>query len=348
MDFIKKNWGLVTAGAVTLVLAIYVLMRILGLGGQYAESSKALEEQQGFFSKAEQSRLKLKAEPGRELENLVLAQQNFSKAEGYYNDLRQFLSQSSTITYTVPATQTEALRLLSEKIGQMHEFTIKNEMMVANLGNEYTAILNTGSLNNSEFGPLFRQLRIFEYLLERIAEAGIKTVDLVKWPMGFATRDEDIYTMTPIVLVMIADIPPLQSFLNGMMNDKNMMFTVKSVTFNAPDAIFPALANHRGIRDSRAMEEDAAMDMGGGAAPARSGFTGRPGRQTPPAPRRLAPAAGPGLNFPGMDMPAAGSQSSRLIVLPPKRQDFIVYQPKQVKMEVRLNLHEFKKIDEQP
>jgi hypothetical protein len=339
MDFVKKNLGLLICAAVSFVLVCVLMFFMVKTAGQMKKVNNKVTEQMSFFSHVADQGYKLTAEKGAELENLLQAQKNFDEAEQFYRSSRDYLANNYSIKPELPLTSPDAIKLINEKIRQMTDFVLKNRIDFPGLAKEFSVIVARGSVNVSEFAPVFRQLLIYDYLVQKIAAAGIKSVHQLEWPLGFAVEEEDIYSITPIWLSINCELEVAQNFLNQVTNDKKMLFYIKNVTLLAPERYSPAVQS---LRDSDAERARGAMSAGGFEAGGE--FMPEP-RATPS--RRMPSAAGrtPGRleQMPLSDSPA---QSGRLVVPEPKRQDLLVFEEKYVALEVRLDLYEFKPLEE--
>ncbi len=342
MDFVKKNLGLLICALVCLLLAIFLTVKILGSRKNLQKQVKFLNEQKTFFDRAKQENYKLKAEKGQELENIVQAQKNFAQVDELYQQGRAFLSREFTFTPAIPLPNSspEALKQISEQIRSMTDFVIRNDIDFQGIAKEYTQIVQQGSINPAEFKPLFRQLYIYQHLLDNISTAGIKQIRTLDWLMGFQAREENIYTVTPIYMVFAADLDTTQKFLNILSNDKKMLFYIKNVQITAPDrysllmqeakksqgqerTISPG-ANEEGIPEEMMNPLDMQRPMG---------------RQPV---RRATPEEDGGT------MRSSGSGQSRLVTPEPRRQDFLVFEDKIAEVVLRVDLYEFQNPEPQP
>lgn len=174
MDFVKKNLGLLICGVVSFILACILLIFMFKTSGQMKIQNQKVQEQMAFFERVAQQGYKLTAAKGAELENLLQAQKNYEDAEQFYRSSRDFLAKTYSIEPELPVTSPDALKLINERVRQMTDFVLKNDINFPGLAKEFMDIVARGSVNTSEFAPVFRQLLIYEYLIRKIAEAGIK------------------------------------------------------------------------------------------------------------------------------------------------------------------------------
>lgn len=346
MDFVKKNLGLLICGAVSFILACLLMVFMFKTAGQMKKQNQKVTEQMTFFERVAQEGYKLTAAKGAELENLLQAKNNFEEAEQFYRSNRDFLSKNYSIEPELPLTSPDALKLINEKVRQMTDFVLKNNINFPGLAKEFTEIVALGSISSSEFAPVFRQLQIYDHLIRIIASAGIKEIRQLEWPLGFAVQEEDIYTITPVRISLDCEYEIAQNFLNQMMNDRKMLFYIKNVTLSAPENYTAVVMDYQRVNAER--NQQATQVAGTG-----SGMEMMPGERGMPRRvenvRRANPSAGR-LENPSDPMMQSGTglspaQRSRLIVPDPTRQDFLVFARKSVNIEVRFDLYEFKKLE---
>jgi len=348
MDFVKKNLGLLICAAVSFIVACVLMFFMFKTAAQMKSQNQKVQEQMTFFEKVTKEGYKLTAAKGAELENLLQAKKNYEDAEQFYRSGRDFLAKTYFIEPELPVTSPDALKLINEKVRQMTDFVLKKDINFPGLGNEYKGIVDRGSINSSEFAPVFRQLLIYDYLIRKIDDAGIKEIRQLEWPLGFAVQEEDIYTVTPIWLSIDCEMETAQNFLNQMTSDRKMLFYIKNVTLSAPDNYSSVLQDYQSANPESTRQATQAL----GNTPGSEFMPGEPGaapRRTENA-RRVNPVAAagrianPGVQ-PGLEAAAAPSARSRLVVPDPKRQDYLVFSRKYVTLEVRFDLYEFKKLE---
>ncbi|MDD3953836.1 MAG: Amuc_1100 family pilus-like protein [Lentisphaeria bacterium] len=343
MDFVKKNLGLLICGVVSFILACILLIFMFKTSGQMKIQNQKVQEQMAFFERVAQQGYKLTAAKGAELENLLQAQKNYEDAEQFYRSSRDFLAKTYSIEPELPVTSPDALKLINERVRQMTDFVLKNDINFPGLAKEFMDIVARGSVNTSEFAPVFRQLLIYEYLIRKIAEAGIKEIRQLELPLGFAVQEEDIYTITPIWLSFDCEPETAQNFLNQMTNDRKMLFYIKNVTMEAPDNVTSVAQDYQNANADRIRQATQAM----GNDPGSELMPGE-GPRRPENQRRVNPSGGrianPGEQGVGETVVNSGPQS-RFIVPDPKRQDYLIFARKYVVIEVRFDLYEFKKLE---
>lgn len=345
MDFVKKNLGLLICGAVSLILVCVLMVFMSKTAAQMKKHNQKVTEQMTFFERVAQEGYKLTASKGAELENLLQAKKNHEDAEQFYRGSRDFLANNYSIEPELPLTSPDALKQINEKIRQMTDFVLKNDINFPGLAKEFMAIVARGSINSSEFAPVFRQLLIYDYLIRKMAEAGIKEVRQLEWPLGFAVQEEDIYSVTPIWVSLDCELSVAQNFLNQMTTDRKMLFYIKNVTWDAPENFTSVIQNYQSAnaerigRSSQALGNSPESEFmpGGQPMPRRA----EAGRRVNPAAGRLANPLGQMTSDPGVGSASQG----RLVVPEPKRQDYLIFGRKYVTLDVRFDLYEFKKLE---
>jgi len=344
MDFVKKNLGLLICGTISFILACVLLFFMFKTAGRMKKQNQKVQEQMSFFERVAQQGYKLTAAQGAELENLVQAQKNYEEAERFYRSSRDFLGKNYSIEPELPLTSPDALKMINERVRQMTDFVLKNDINFPGLAKEFMDIVARGSVSVSEFAPVFRQLLVYDYLIRKIAEAGIKEVRQLELPLGFAVQEEDIYTVTPIWLSFDCEQETVQKFLNQMTNDRKMLFYIKNVSLIAPDTVTAVAqdyqnANAEHTRQAvQAVSDTSGMDM----------MPGEDGQRRPDTQRRVNPFGGRMTNPAepgGGETVTSAAVQSRLVVPDPKRQDYLVFARKYVTAEVRFDLYEFKKLE---
>ncbi len=339
MDFVKKNLGLLICAAVSFIVICILMYFMVKTTGQMKKVNQKVTEQMSFFEHVSEQGYKLTAEKGAELENLLQAQKNFEDAENFYRVSRDYLAGNYSIKFELPLTSPDAIKLINEKVRQMTEFVLKNRIEFPGLAKEFTAIVARGSVNISEFAPVFRQLSIYDYVLQKVAAAGIKSIRQLEWPLGFAVQEEDIYSITPIWLSVDCEFEVAQNFLNQMMNDKKMLFYIKNISLLAPEQYTPAIQSFQSsnVERAKAAMPSLGNEFEGEMMPGQGG--GQRGMN--PAARRMP--------TPGRSERVAVGESSapsgRLVVPEPKRQDLLAFEEKYVTLEVRFDLYEFKSLE---
>lgn len=353
MDFVKKNLGLLICGVISFILACVLLVFMVKAAARMKAQNQKVSEQMTFFDRVAKEGYKLTAEKGAELENLIQAKTNFEEAGQFYRGSRDFLANNYAIEPVLPLTSPDALKQINEKVRQMTDFVLQNDIDFPGLAKEFSGIVARGSVSSTEFSPLFRQLLIYDHVLKKIAAAGIKEVNQLEWPLGFAIQEEDIYSVTPIWLSVNCAPEVGQNFLNQMTTDTKMLFYIKSVTFFAPDRYSQVALEYQKANAERNRTTTQTSGNISGEFPGQGGMMmpeggatrrSEPGRsigeRQKPGGRSLFPTESG--NAEAMNRSAS---QSRFIVPDPKRQDYLLFEKKYVTLDVRFDLYEFKKFE---
>jgi len=358
MEFIKKNWGLLACSTVALLIAIFLVVKIFSAIKTRDEWAAKSDGHISFFNKLKQAGFNLTEDSKGEIPNERQAKANAAVAEEQFQELSRYLGKRYSFPVTVPQTSPEAMREIREKLGGLTKITLDNQMEVHGVGVEYTAILQRGTLQDTEIRPVFRNLQATKEILNIIADSGVKYVNYIRWPMGFTSRDEGTYTVTPVNVSITAEPDIAQNFLNKMTDAPKMLFYIKDVVIDAPDTFSQAYEERLGNSEAEDLEglqsltsegnkgrrggmEGAGMGMGG------MGGMGRGGRSR---------GAGMGMDV-GMGGMGRGGRSMRggmndegmarrkekrnRIVQEPKRQNFLAFSVKEITMNVRFDFYEF-------
>lgn len=357
MDFLKKNIGLLISATVSIILAIILLSFLLKTNKRLNSNLSKMKSELSFFDRAAQDAYKLSAPSGEELENLVQSNKNLEDATRFYNDGRDLLAKKYTIEPALPLNSPEALKQINERIRLMTDFTLKNGVEFQGLAKEFVTIVGQGNVSSSEFRPLFRLLTIYDHLVQKIVRSGIKYIEELHWPLGFAVQDEDFYTITPVSLTFYCDMETGQNFLNDLVTDDNLLFYIKSVSTTAPDSYSKLLnawvSQNKARASAGAGQSDAFAGMGG-MSQYNPGASER-GRQRGTMDIDVSASGGTAdrniarlLNRDGSfeaTRESDRSAASRYVVPEPRRQDYLAFAEKDIKFELRLDLYEFKKAD---
>ncbi|MDD3694852.1 MAG: Amuc_1100 family pilus-like protein [Lentisphaeria bacterium] len=340
MDFVKKNLALLICAVCSFILACILLYFIFSTSAKVKKSSAAVETEMNFFNEAERDGLKLRSAPGEELENLLQARRNFEAAEKFYALSREELARRYSLDIKLPGNSPEAVRRINEKIRQMTDYVLKKGIVFNGLAQQFQTIVERGNINSAEFEAIFRQLYLYEYLVNKIAEAGIKTVVSLEWLQGFAMEEADLYNITPVWLSARCELEQALNFLNQLSSDERILFYIKSCSFTAPDRYSEAALDYAALQ-----REGQRQNLpGGGEDFGMDGFDGAPRQRAPRAAARRSPVRDASEREGGA---ARGQQPERFVKPEPKRQDNLVFEDKYVALELRLDLYEFKKLEQE-
>jgi len=389
MDFVKKNWGLIVGGLVALGLAVYMLIAVSGAMKAKKANLEKIDGHMAFFKKLGQFGYDLeRTDENGEIFNLVQSRRNFAVAEEHYNNFIGYLRENYKNEVQIPENSSEALRLINAHIEQCKKFLAQNGIVADSLGGSFSEILESGALNPEDFNAVFRGLNVMDRILANVAAVGIKQINYVVFPMGFAIREEAGYTVRPLNVSVNGTPKQVQDFINVMTDDPRMLFYITDLAFSSPDVFTEEYDELSGDYEGeeadiggafgpdgggagRGMGKGGNMNAGGMPKAAKAGATQRQPRQSrksdmggmdmPGAGKKGAKRSArnnPDGAMPGMGrgagmgrgnaaMPNAdgasmnGENQGRRIVLPPKRQDWLIFGEKEVEMNIRFDLYEF-------
>lgn len=331
MDFIKKNWGLLTGGVIALALAVVLVVMVLKAVDARNEANKKVDEHMAFFKKLADFGYNLeKTDANGEIFNLAQSKRNFEAAQAQSQIFRNYLIDTYQIEVNVPETSSEAVRLIKARVDKIKKFLAKNGITANDIGAEFMDILETGTISQEDFKPVFRQLAIIDRVLENVAACGIKEINYLIFPMGFSTVEAGGYTTTPFDISVYGSPAEVQNFLNVMTDDGKMLFYITDLVFNSPDVFTESYEDKivdYELTDSMNGLEDTGFGTGSsrssrknGAMGALAGLAGpmstpkKPSVSRTPAmpktPRASVGARGSQRNTPGM-LPGAPATGRR-------------------------------------
>jgi hypothetical protein len=82
---------------------------------------------------------------------------------------------------------------------------------------------------------IFRQLRIIQEVVRILGESELTTVEEIKRPMGLQTLEEDLYTVTPLKIVVLGRADHVQAFINKMNSESNYLFFLRKIDLLTTD-----------------------------------------------------------------------------------------------------------------
>ena len=376
MDLIKKNWGILLCTLVFLVALSFLLLRTFQYSKAYDESKKEIESQQAWFDTLNKDGWKVTKGNNGELENAIIAEQNRQIAVGHYNNLKMELYKRFSFEPEIPQNSTRAADMLDAKLSQITDLALVTYKMdfQDTIGGKLAEI-NEGTepLVEEDFKPIFRQLMIYEQLVNHLGRAGVKTVSLLDFPRSLQVEEDGDHTITPIVINFQAPSLVVQTLLNNLTNDRHMLFFIRNISFEAttidqPQQEFSQIALlRRQMLDTKKAEKlgrgNGQNGMTGGreASSARSSRSGRRGdkgtgdmggkssKRTKRGERGMENGMGRG----GRAMAGGGNMMDGLQNLlniddallaweDPKRQDNLIFRtPRPIDVELTLDLIEF-------
>ena len=236
MDLIKKNWGILLCTLVFLVALSFLLFRTFQYSKAYDESKKEIESQQAWFDTLNKDGWRVTKGNNGELENAIIAEQNRQIAVGHYNNLKMELYKRFSFEPEIPQNSTRAADLLDTKLSQITDLALVTYKMdfQDTIGGKLAEI-NEGiePLVEEDFKPIFRQLMIYEQLVNHLGRAGVKTVSLLDFPRSLQVEEDGDHTITPITINFEAPSQVVQTLLNNLTNDRHMLFFIRNISFEA-------------------------------------------------------------------------------------------------------------------
>ena len=349
MDFVKKNWGFLAIAVVCFVVAIGIIVYWLQanktLAAHQAETAKQLE----FFDRVKGSNIKLSQD------NITVTENNLRIATEHFNNLQLSLAEKSHIEPEVPATPLEAVRVLKSEITALQKALADNNVLFAPTSAYFTfdnIAMQEKLPHKDDLFQIFRQLAIIKEVCRILPLSGISSLDSLVRPLDLVVQQEDIYTYTPVEIVATGSPESVQKLLNLINNEAKYLFFIRTVDISAPDQFTDlgmglAIAQELTLSGGVGGRAGAGMGMGMGMD-GMGGMVGMDGM----APGRRRPGMGmnPGMGMDGMGMDGMGmnpgmagqgAAANAAMLPPPKRQDYLVFAPKQVTLNVRLDLIEF-------
>jgi len=323
MDFIKKNWGLLLYSLGCLVLAVFIGLKISQAAKEASAKRKGLEEQLQWFSEVTKDKIKLTKE------NEKAAWANKDQAERKFDELRRTLATKYRIEPRHPATSVEAVRNLQDEIRAMGRILESAEPPVDFSkcpALSFQARAQSKDLPSMDDVPkIFRQLRIVQEVVRIVAQSHVLALDSIDRPMDLALIEEDLYTATPVQMVVTGTADQVQNFINKMTTEANYLFFLRKLSVDTADvapngalgaAAAPAsrggMPGGMGMEGAMMMEGAPGMGMPGMPGMPAMGMPGMPdmgmgpgaaGRSTRTARSRRPATGGPEGAMPGGAMP---------------------------------------------
>lgn len=354
MDFVKKNWGFLAIAAGCFLAAIGIVLFWFNANKALNTQQEQTKKQLEFFDRVKSANIKLSKD------NEDITANNKLIAADHFKRLQLSLADKSHIDPVVPATTLEAVKTLKAEILALQNFLAENNVSYAPSCAYFTfeSIAMQEKLpHKDDLFQIFRQLAIIKEVCRLLPLANITSLDSIFRPLNLVVQQEDIYTYTPVEIVVTSSPDSVQKLLNAVNNESKYLFFIRDLDFTAPDQFTDlgasllisqelAIGGQPGMGGMRAgMGMDPGMDgMGGMGGPGMGG----PGMRGP-----VRPGMNPGMMGmdPGMGgnmpMDGQGAVVNAAMLPPPKRQDYLVFASKQVTMRLRLDLIEFNSLSEE-
>ncbi|MBQ6472609.1 MAG: Amuc_1100 family pilus-like protein [Victivallales bacterium] len=350
MDFLKKNWGFLFIVIGIVVGSAVLLMMLVGAVDTLKERMAEVTKAQDYLSNVKKKRMQLTEE------NKEVAEANVQKSENELEELRSTLAKRFELKYTVPPTAVDALRILREEIAELRS-NLQNkdidcDAKVASF--TFDAVASSTVLPSADdLGPIFHNLAIIKKVVQHVIDADVYSLDDLKRPYGLLPKEDSFYVFTPIELTITATPENAQKLTNLMTQDPSCFFVLRDISIKAEDEFNPAL---RGGGDSR--RDDPGMGPGGGTSRRLESLSdngmGRRGEGAAVKSRREAREARRRELAELARNPAAAASEVQtqekkeedfLVEVPPKRQDFLLFEPKLTTWSLRFDFIEFAKTE---
>ncbi|MCQ2396651.1 MAG: hypothetical protein MJ106_03015 [Lentisphaeria bacterium] len=241
---LKKHWGILLCAVIFLAALTLMLIKTLDLSKQYKESVADLDSQRQWFATLNNDGWRVTKAANGELENVLIAEQNRDLAVGHYNSLKKELYQRFSFEPQIPPNATRAAEELDRRLSQLTDTALVTYKM--DFGDEIggkLAEINSSDqeLSTEDFKPIFRQLMIYEMMVQHLGRAGVKVVNALDFPRSLTPEEDGDHTITPVVIDFEGDSKTVQTLLNNLTNDRHMLFIIRNISFDAVSAEQPAM-----------------------------------------------------------------------------------------------------------
>ena len=350
MDFLKKNWGFLIIVIAILVGAAVLLVMLSGAVDKLKDRMAEVAKAQDYLSNVKKKKLKLTDE------NKEIAEANVQKSENELEELRSTLAKRFELKYTVPPTAVDALRILREEIAELRS-NLQNKDIdcgpnVASF--TFDAVASSTVLPNADdLGPIFHNLAIIKRIVQHVIDADVYSLDELKRPYGLLPKEDSFYVFTPIELTVTATPENAQKLTNLMTQDPNSFFVLRNISIKAEDEFNPALqgggtgaggpredGGMGGVMRRRGESVDNGMDRRDGGSATKSRREAREARR-----RELAEQAKNPVAAETEVQSQEKKEDDFLVEVPPKRQDYLLFEPKLSTWTLRFDFIEFAKTE---
>jgi hypothetical protein len=348
MVLLKKNWGLLIYALVCLGLSAFLGLKISAAEKTARENQKKLKEQLSFFDGVKKDNIKLNED------NQRIAQANRDLAEAKFMQLRRTLAGKYRIEPDPPPTAVEGVRRLQQEIRRMTKKLEEADIVIGQQCQYFSfdkLAMSRKLPPESDVPEIFRHLRVVQEIVRLIGESEVMQVERIDRPMGLQRLDEDLYTVTPLTIVVTGRPEQVQTFINKMNSESNYLFFLRKVDLLTADQAPGGILSGKdtGVRggggpgmdgmgpEGAGMMMDPGMDMGapemGGEMPGMA--MGGRGRRPTGGPNMMGPDMG------GEGMPGARRGNAELTG-PLTRQDLLAFESgRALNAELRFDLVEF-------
>ena len=357
MEFLKKNWGLLLCAVAFIVLMAIELKQIFSYKEMKDANEKRVDQAQttknNINSAGWNILLTEKNVHGDDvLVNAMIAANNQGIAEEHSNDLHNELIKRFSFQPALPKTDGQAKDELDKRLSKLTD-TILNNKVEWNCatpigGLFYVLARQSAPIPTSDFPNIFRQLVIYEKLIQIIVNSGVKTINTLEFPRGLVVEEESEYTVTPIIISVEGDEMTIQKLVNNFSLDPTMLFVIRNMNFIVPTSNSPAEEFYDIVLQRRAeieQRQEARLNAAnsnnermGGMGMGMGGMgMGMGGMGMDDMSPRVMGMGGTG------SMDGQNIDSNALVYEPPKRQDYLVFRtPRRIQINLTLDLLEFK------
>lgn len=244
MNLIKKHWGILLCAVVFLAVLTLLLLKTFGLSKQYKETMADLDSQRQWFETLNKDGWRVTKAANGELENVLIAEQNRDLAVGHYNSLKKDLYERFSFEPQIPPNATRAAEELDRRLSQLTDTALVTYKMEFGdeIGGKLAEINSSDQeLSTEDFKPIFRQLMIYEMMVQHLGRAGVKVVNALDFPRSLTPEEDGDHTITPIVIDFEGDSTTVQKLLNNLTNDRHMLFIIRNIAFDAVSAEQPTM-----------------------------------------------------------------------------------------------------------
>ncbi len=347
MDFLKKNWGLLLCIVAFLAILAFLVMKILAFQNETAETEKKIASDKAWFNKVNKDGWKVHPDASQRLENEIIATANKETATSHYEEMRRELYKRYSFQPRLPQNGREAQDMLNRHL-QVLENKVRDNIsqtlwQAGNIGGQLATLRNS-QLRQEEFSGVFRQLMIYEKLLNVILSSKVKVITTLGFPKWLNVEDAGDYTVTPITVGVVGDSDSLQKLVNAITYDPSMLFFIRQIEFrvpgseNAENEYTPAFLQRKAELTSTVSDNGTGDNSNQPAAITPT--TTRRGRRG----RRSAQAA----QEQQAQSTVTDSQGNKyaeedLVKENPKRQNYLIFKtPRTIQLNLNLDLIEYK------
>lgn len=339
MDLIRKNLGLIAYTIACFVLAGFIVVGIKRAAATASDLEDKVTRQKQFYKKIKSNSY------GLTKSNLLIARQNAGLVRGKFRDLRNLLTKQYSIPRERPPTSLECVRILDNDIRSMTRDLMDKDIVPGSGCTHFSfdALAQDNSLPPARHVPgILRQLTIVKEVVRLVGMAEIKELSEIRRPMRLGAREEGLYIVIPIEVVVIGKLAEITKLVDLFHRDSRYLFFLRYMTLEADDQAPDGLvASYKGrVGADGGGDRGMGMGMGGGMGMEEGGMdemAGMDGMGMGPDMGRGRMGAGRGTR--GAE-PDQGDGSSEEIAL--TRKDLTAFDmPRLLRAKLRFELVEF-------